>query len=237
MSFFETKNLTKRFGGLVAVNDLNLKVEEGQIMGLIGPNGSGKTTVFNLINGYYPITGGTVSFRGKVLNGLPTYKICKLGIGRTFQVVKPLRRMTVLENVTASAFNHTNSLSKAMDKAMTTLGLCELAHKADHPASGLTIGDRKRLEIARSLATGPSLLLLDETMAGLTPQEQALGVELIKKVRDAGVTIIIVEHIMKVIMSLCDEIMCLSYGRELACGSPDVVANNRDVIEAYLGKE
>ncbi len=237
MSFFETKNLTKRFGGLVAVNDLSFSVEKGQIFGLIGPNGSGKTTVFNLINGYYPITGGTVNYNGEVLNGLATWKICKMGIGRTFQVVKPLRRMTVLENVTASAFNHTNSLGKAMYKAQKTLALCELAHKADFPASGLTIGDRKRLEIARALATEPELLLLDETMAGLTPQEQALGVDLIKKIRDEGVTIIIVEHIMKVIMSLCDEILCLSYGRALACGSPDEVANNQDVIEAYLGKE
>lgn len=237
MSFFETKNLTKRFGGLIAVNDLTFSVEQGQIFGLIGPNGSGKTTVFNLINGYYPITGGTVNFQGRVLNGLATWKICKLGVGRTFQVVKPLRRMTVLENVTASAFNHTSSRSKATDKAMRTLELCELAHKAEYAASGLTIGDRKRLEIARALATEPKLLLLDETMAGLTPQEQAQGVQLIKKVRDAGMTIIIVEHIMKVIMSLCDEILCLSYGRELACGAPDTVANNPDVIEAYLGKE
>lgn len=237
MKFFETKNLTKRFGGLTAVDDLTFTVEEGQIMGLIGPNGSGKTTAFNLVNGYFPITAGTINFRGNTLNGLKTWKICKRGIGRTFQVVKPLRRMTVLENVTASAFNHTDSLTKAIDRAHQTLQLCELDHKADFLASGLTIGDRKRLEIARALATSPKLLLLDETMAGLTPQEQAQGVELIKKVRDSGVTIIIVEHIMKVIMNLCDEIMCISYGRELACGTPDAVGNNPDVVEAYLGKE
>lgn len=237
MSFFETKNLTKRFGGLTAVNNLSFSVEQGQIVGLIGPNGSGKTTVFNLINGYYDISGGTIEFQGKVLNGLPTWKICKLGVGRTFQVVKPLRRMTVLENVTASSFNHTGSRSKAIRKAEGVLELCDLARKADFPANGLTIGDRKRLEIARAVATEPQLLLLDETMAGLTPQEQALGVDLIKKLRDSGMTIIIVEHIMKVIMSLCDSILCLSYGQELACGDPQAVANNPAVIEAYLGKE
>lgn len=237
MSLIETTNLTKHFGGLAAVSQLDFAVEEGEIFGLIGPNGSGKTTVFNLINGYYPITDGTITFNGEVINGLPTWKICKLGIGRTFQVVKPLRRMTVLENVTASAFNHTSSLSAARDKAESVLEFCRLDHKQEYLASGLTIGDRKRLEIARALATEPRLMLLDETMAGLTPQEQAEGVELIKKVRDSGVTIIIVEHIMKVIMNLCDRILCISYGMELACGLPGEVANNQDVIEAYLGKE
>lgn len=237
MNLIETTNLTKHFGGLAAVSQLDFAVEEGEIFGLIGPNGSGKTTVFNLINGYYPITDGTITFNGEVINGLPTWKICKLGIGRTFQVVKPLRRMTVLENVTASAFNHTSSLSAARDKAESVLEFCRLDHKQEYLASGLTIGDRKRLEIARALATEPKLMLLDETMAGLTPQEQAEGVELIKKVRDSGVTIIIVEHIMKVIMNLCDRILCISYGMELACGLPGEVANNKDVVEAYLGKE
>jgi branched-chain amino acid transport system ATP-binding protein len=237
MSFFETQRLTKNFGGLTAVNDLSFKVEQGEIFGLIGPNGSGKTTVFNLITGYFPITSGSILFKDQTLNGLVTWKVCKLGIGRTFQVVKPLRRMTVLENVMTSAFNRTSAMDAARDKALEVLAFCELSKKKDFPAKGLTIGDRKRLEIARALATGPELLLLDETMAGLTPQEQAEGVQLIRKIRESGVTIIIVEHIMHVIMSICDRILCINYGQEIASGLPVEVANNQGVIEAYLGKE
>jgi branched-chain amino acid transport system ATP-binding protein len=237
MQFFETQHLTKAFGGLIAVNDVSFQVEKAEIHGLIGPNGSGKTTLFNLINGYYPITSGTILFEGKKLNGLPTWKICKLGVGRTFQVVKPLRRMTVLDNVMASAFNLTSRREVAKEKALEVLEFCELSKKQDEQAKSLTIGDRKRLEIARALATGPRLLLLDETMAGLTPQEQAEGVKLIRKIRDSGITIIIVEHIMQVIMNICDRILCINYGQEIARGAPVEVANNKEVIEAYLGKE
>lgn len=237
MSFFETRHLTKHFGGLTAVNDLSFQVEKGEIYGLIGPNGSGKTTVFNLITGYYPTSSGEILFRGDPINGLPTWKICKLGVGRTFQVVKPLRRMSVLENVMTSAFNRTGRKSEAMDKAMEVLDFCELLKKKDYPAKGLTIGDRKRLEIGRALATGPELLLLDETMAGLTPQEQTAGSELIRKIRDSGITIIIVEHIMHVIMNICDRLLCINYGQDIARGTPVEVANDHAVIEAYLGKE
>ncbi len=237
MNFFETRRLTKAFGGLIAVNDVTFQVQEGEIYGLIGPNGSGKTTVFNLITGYYPITSGHVLFRGKEMNGFPTWRICKEGVGRTFQIVKPLRRMTVLQNVMTSAFCRTNSTTRARDKAMEVLYFCEMEKKIDYPAKGLTIGDRKRMEIARALATEPKLLLLDETMAGLTPQEQAEGVELIRKIRNSGMTIIIVEHIMQVIMSLCDRILCINYGQEISKGTPSEVANDHAVIEAYLGKE
>ncbi|MBP8645282.1 MAG: ABC transporter ATP-binding protein [Syntrophobacteraceae bacterium] len=237
MAYFEVAHLTKNFGGLIAVNDLSFRVEQGQIFGLIGPNGSGKTTVFNLITGYYPLTAGSIRFKGSPIHGLPTWKVCKLGIGRTFQVVKPLRRMTVLENVMTSAFNRRRSMQKAKEKAMEVLDFCMLHKKVDYPAKGLTIGDRKRLEIARALATEPDLILLDETMAGLTPQEQMEGVELIRRVRDSGKTIIIVEHIMRVIMNLCDRILCINYGQEIALGTPVEVANNQAVIEAYLGKE
>ncbi len=235
--FFAVDELTKKFGGLTAVGGVSFEVRQGEIFGLIGPNGSGKTTVFNLINGYYPLTAGAIMFEGSQINGLPTWKICKAGIGRTFQVVKPLRRMTVLENVMTSAFSRFPSPAKAQAEAMEVLEFCGLEKKTDYPAKELTLGDRKRLEIARALATGPRLLLLDETMAGLTPQEQADGVRLIRRIRDSGVTIIIVEHIMQVIMNICDRILCLSYGLELALGTPSEVANNQDVIEAYLGKE
>lgn len=237
MAFFETHRLTKAFGGLLAVSELSFGVEKGEIFGLIGPNGSGKTTVFNLINGYYPITSGSISFDGAKLNGLPTWKICKLGIARTFQIVKPLRRMTVLENVMASAFNVTSNMEEARKNALEVLKFCELDTKRDYSAKGLSIGDRKRLEISRALATGPKLLLLDETMAGLTPQEQVQGTELIRKIRNSGITIIIVEHIMHVIMNICDRILCINYGQEIAKGTPVEVANNKAVIEAYLGKE
>ncbi len=237
MHFFETRHLTKAFGGLIAVNDLTFQVEEGEIYGLIGPNGSGKTTVFNCITGYYPINSGAVLFKGKELNSLQTWKICKEGIGRTFQIVKPLRRMTVLENVMTAAFCRTSNARQAKDNAIEVLNFCEMGKKIDYPARGLTIGDRKRMEIARALATEPKLLLLDETMAGLTPQEQYEGAELIRKVRDSGITIIIVEHIMHVIMNLCDRILCINYGTEIAKGTPNEVANNQGVIEAYLGKE
>ncbi|MEW6348472.1 MAG: ABC transporter ATP-binding protein [Thermodesulfobacteriota bacterium] len=237
MVFFAVNELTKRFGGLTAVGGLSFQVQQGEIFGLIGPNGSGKTTVFNLINGYYPVSEGTIVFEDQQITGLPTWRISKAGIGRTFQVVKPLRRMTVLENVMTSAFSLVPSLREAEAKSMEVLEFCGLEKKKDYPAKGITLGDRKRLEIARALATGPRLLLLDETMAGLTPQEQAEGVGLIRQIRDTGMTIIIVEHIMQVIMSLCDRILCLSYGLELAMGTPSEVANNQDVIEAYLGKE
>ncbi len=237
MEYFETKGISKFFGGLAAVNDVSFKVGKGQIYGLIGPNGSGKTTIFNLINAYYPLTKGEIYFEGKKISGLKTFQICGRGIGRTFQVVKPLRRMTVLDNVMASAFLRSKSTAQARDLAMETLDFCNLTSQKDKVAKGLPIASRKRLEIARAMATKPKLLLLDETAAGLNPSELDEAIELIKKIRNSGVTIIIVEHIMKVIMSISERILAINYGMKITEGTPTEVASNHEVIAAYLGED
>jgi branched-chain amino acid transport system ATP-binding protein len=237
MALLELKKLVKAFGGLLAVNDVTFQVEKGEILGLIGPNGSGKTTIFNCINNFFPITAGDVLFKGQSIKGLKTHQVCHLGIGRTFQVVKPLARMTVLDNVTASAFCRVNTIKEAKDEALRVLGFCNLLNEKDKPAKSLPIGGRKRLEIARALATKPELLLLDETAAGLNPSELDEAIDLIRKIRENGITILIVEHIMKVIMTISDRIHAINFGQTIAQGTPKEVANNRAVIEAYLGEE
>lgn len=237
MALLEIKNLVKAFGGLKAVNDVTFHVDEGEIFGLIGPNGSGKTTTFNCINNYFPITSGDVVFKGKSIKGLKTHKVCHLGIGRTFQVVKPLARMTVLENVTASAFCRVNGIGEAQEAALKVLEFTNLIGEKDKLAKSLPIGGRKRLEIARALATKPELILLDETAAGLNPSELDEAIDLIKKMRDSGITILIIEHIMKVIMTISDRIHAINFGQTIASGTPQEVANNPAVIEAYLGVE
>jgi len=236
MSYLEVKKIVKNFGGLTAVNNVSFTVEKGEIFGLIGPNGSGKTTIFNLINRFYPLTAGEIYFQEQRIDGLSTHRICALGIGRTFQVVKPLRRMTVLENVMAGAFLHTGKIAQARAKALEVLDFCALAHRRDVEAKSLTIADRKRLEIARALATEPGLLLLDETAAGLNPKEQEEAIAIIQKIRNAGITIIIVEHVMKVIMGISNRILAINFGREIASGTPREIANHPEVIKAYLGE-
>lgn len=236
MALLEIKNLTKAFGGLKAVNNVTFHVQAGEIMGLIGPNGSGKTTTFNCINNYYQLTAGDILFQGKSIIGLKTHQICKLGIGRTFQVVKPLSRMTVIDNVIASAFCRVSGIKEAKEEAYRILEFCGLADQKDKLAKSLPIGGRKRLEIARALATQPAFLLLDETAAGLTPTEIGDAIALIKKIRDNGTTILIVEHNMKVIMTISDRIHAINFGQTIAEGTPHEVANNPAVIEAYLGE-
>jgi branched-chain amino acid transport system ATP-binding protein len=236
MAILEVKNLTKNFGGLRAVNNVTFGIGEGEIFGLIGPNGSGKTTIFNCINNYYPITSGNVIFKKKDITGWKTHKICHLGIGRTFQVVKPLSRMTVLDNVTASAFCRADTLREAQSEAMKVLDFCSLLDQKDKLAKSLPVGGRKRLEIARALATKPELILLDETAAGLNPSELAGAINLIKKIRDRGITVLIVEHIMKVIMTISDRIHAINFGETIAEGTPSEVANHPAVIKAYLGE-
>jgi len=234
---FEVKNLVKYFGGLAAVNNVSFQVNKGEILGLIGPNGSGKTTIFNLISNFHPVTSGSVHLDGDEITGFKTNKICKRGIGRTFQVVKPLGRLTVLDNVIAAAFSKARNKHEARDFAMETLRFCELDHRKDALAKSLPIGERKRLEITRAMATQPKLLLLDETAAGLNPSELDAAINLIQKIRDKGVTIIIVEHIMKVIMTISDRIHAINFGQTIAEGTPKEMADHPAVIEAYLGEE
>ncbi|MFI5174175.1 MAG: ABC transporter ATP-binding protein [Terriglobia bacterium] len=237
MSFFRAENLVKYFGGLAAVNNVSFEVHQGEIFGLIGPNGSGKTTTFNLISRYHRLTSGRVIFKGQEIQHLPTYKICRLGIGRTFQVVKPLRRMSVLDNVIVAAFARVNTLREARELALQTIEFCGLLPVQNLLAKSLPIAWRKRLEIARAMATRPSLLLLDETSAGLNPTELLQAIDLIKKIRDNGTTIIIIEHIMHVIMSISDRIHAINFGQTIAEGTPQEVAQNNAVIEAYLGTD
>lgn len=237
MPYFEVKKVFKHFGGLAALSNLSFSVERGQIYGLIGPNGSGKTTMFNLINGFLPLTRGQIFFEGRKISGMKPYKICQLGIGRTFQVVKPLKRMTVLDNVIAAAFLRTGSKAEARSLAEEMIEFCGLTHYKDKIAKSLPIASRKRLEITRAMATKPKLLLLDETAAGLNPSELDEAVALIRKISDAGVTIIIVEHIMKVIMTISDRILAINQGVAITEGTPAEVASNPHVIAAYLGED
>ncbi|MBI5815427.1 MAG: ABC transporter ATP-binding protein [Nitrospinae bacterium] len=236
MGFFEVKGLVKYFGGLAAVNGVSFSVAQGEIFGLIGPNGSGKTTIFNLVSGFFRPTAGEVHFKGKRIDGLKPHKINRLGIARTFQVVRPLKRMTVEDNVLAAAFAKAGSMRTARGLAAETMEFCGIHGKREMIAGGLTIGDRKRLEITRALATKPAMILLDETFAGLNPSEQDEAIALIRKIKQSGVTIVIVEHIMKVMMSISDRIHVINFGQTIAEGSPLEVTAAPAVIEAYLGE-
>jgi len=235
-ALLEVRGVSRFFGGLAAVMDVSFTVNKGEIVALIGPNGAGKTTLFNVINGFYKPSQGEIFFKGKRISGMKPHQICRLGIARTFQVVKPLQRMTVLDNVIASAFLRTKSRSEAEKKALEILKFTELYDDRDMISKGLPLGKRKRLEIARALATEPELLLLDESFAGLNPTELNKSIEIVKKIRESGITILIIEHHMKVIMSISDRIVVLNYGEKIAEGTPEEIANNPLVIEAYLGE-
>lgn len=231
------QNLTKHFGGLVAVHAVSIDLLKGEILGLIGPNGAGKTTLFNMISGTFPPTGGHIHFDGADITGRPPHKVCKLGIARTFQIVKPFAKLSVVDNVKVGAFLRTSTARHVEIKAREVVDFVGLSAYADQPARILTTAGRKRLELARALATEPHLLLLDEVMAGLTPTESVEIVQLIRQIRDTGITILVIEHVMKAIMTLSDRIAVLHHGELIAIGEPAAITSDDKVIEAYLGQE
>lgn len=235
MAILEIHHVSKFFGGLAANSDVSFSIEEGMIMGLIGPNGAGKTTLFNCITGYYPPSKGDILFKGKKMNGLQPDKVCKLGMVRTWQKVRPLVKLSVLDNVMVGALCRTNSLRIARHMAMEQIKVVRLEHKVNFPAGGLPIGERKKLEVARALATKPELLLLDEVMGGLNPAESDEIIQLILDIKKAGITQMVIEHDMKAIMRISDRIVVLTSGEKLTEGTPTEVVNNQEVIKAYLG--
>jgi len=232
----EIKHVSKFFGGLAANSDVSFSMDEGMIMGLIGPNGAGKTTLFNCITGYYPPSKGDVLFKGQRLNGLQPDRVCRLGMVRTWQKVRPLTKLSVVDNVMVGALCRTNSLKVARELAMEQLKVVRMDHKADFIAGGLPIGERKKLEVARALATQPTLLLLDEVMGGLNPAESDEIIQLILDIKKAGtITQMVIEHDMKAIMRISDRIVVLNSGEKLAEGTPAEIVSNPEVVRAYLG--
>jgi len=236
MPLLQVENLTKNFGGLHAVGGLSFALERGEILGLIGPNGAGKTTAFNLMSGFITPTSGTVMLDGASIVGLKPHAVVKRGIARTFQIVKPFRKLTCLENVTLATFLHEADRTKAEAEAMRQLELVYMADRHDRLASDLTLGEQKRLEVARALGTRPKILFLDEPMGGLNPTEEESACALVQRIRDSGVSVILVEHHMKAIMTISDRVVVLHHGVKIADGTPQEIVRNPDVIAAYLGE-
>jgi len=239
MPLLEGERVNRSFGGLAAVADVDFAVEPGEVVGLIGPNGAGKTTLFNVISGALAPKAGVIRFKGREINGLKPNTICKMGVARTFQSVKVFGNMTVQENILLGAlFGSPGSMSRAgadreTAEASEFVGLSALR---DRPAKDLTLVNQKRVEVARALATGPQLLLLDELMAGLNPTEVAQSMELVRKIREGGITIFMIEHVMKAIMNVCDRIIVLHHGQKIAEGTPHEIATSKTVVEVYLGE-
>ena len=237
MAVLEVKTISKRFGGLQAVSEASLEAQAGRITGLIGPNGAGKTTLFAIMAGFLRPDSGSVQFDGRDITGLAPHRICRLGLVRTFQIVQPFGALSVRENIAVGSHLHERARGRALQQAEAVARQVGMEAQLDKPAQGLTIAGRKRLELARALATQPKLLLLDEVMAGLTPTEVNEIVAVIKSIRDAGVTILLIEHVMQAVMSLSDDIYVLNQGRIIAHGAPRQIASDPQVIEAYLGRK
>jgi branched-chain amino acid transport system ATP-binding protein len=236
MSFLEIRKVSRFFGGIAAIKDVSYEVRKGEILGLIGPNGAGKTTMFNVVNGFYHPSRGEVYFKDQKVSGFKPHQICRRGIARTFQVVKPLQRMSVLDNVIASSFLRAKDKNQAVEIARESLQFTGLYEDRDVISRGLPLGKRKRLEIARALATQPELLLLDESFAGLNSTELDESIGIIRKIKDRGITVMIIEHHMKVIMAISDRIVVLNYGEKIAEGTPLQIRSSPLVVEAYLGE-
>ncbi len=238
MSLLTIEHVTKHFGGLVAVDDVSFTIEEGEVLGLIGPNGAGKTTLFNSISGAHLPDEGEICFNGQSIKGMKPHEVCRLGLVRTFQIVKPFAALNVVDNVKVGAFLRHRNPGAAEAKAREVVEFVGLEKDAQRPARNLTTAGRKRLELARALATEPRLMLLDEVMAGLTPTESQNIVEVIRQIKEHyGLTLLVIEHVMQAIMSLSDRIAVLHHGQLIAIDRPQVIARDEAVIEAYLGKE
>ena len=237
MSILSANELTKRFGGLMAVGDLSFELGQGEILALIGPNGAGKTTVFNCLSGFLTPDEGDVFFEEKRLSGLQPFQICQLGMARTFQIVKPFLTISVLDNVMVGALSRERSTVRAEKKSFEIIEFVGLSSWANKEAQGLPLPLRKRLELARALATQPKVLLLDEVMAGLNPTEVDELIVLLKEVNREGISIFLIEHVMRGVMALSNRVIVINYGVKIAEGTPEDVVKDREVIEAYLGKE
>jgi branched-chain amino acid transport system ATP-binding protein len=236
MALLQIENLTKSFGGLKAVSAFDQEIDKGEIIGLIGPNGAGKSTLFSLINGFHRADAGRILFNGEDITHKGPHEICMKGIARSFQVVRPFSDMTVLDNVVVGTFGRSDARQEARKRAIRVLEFVGLDTKRNRLAKSLTIADKKRLEMARALGTEPKLLLLDEVMAGLNPKETEETISLVREIRKTGVTLFIIEHIMRVIMTLSDRISILHHGQKIAEGAPEEVVKNEKVIKAYLGE-
>jgi len=230
------EHLTKDFGGLRAVDDVSFEVRQGEIVGLIGPNGAGKTTIFNIISGFYHPTKGSVFFKGQRIDGLRPHQVCKMGLSRTFQIVQTFASFTAFDTILLAALNRL-PMSAARKRAREVLEIIGVASKADELVGNLTLPHQKALEIGKALACGPEIVLLDEMMAGLTPVEAEASMDMIRRLREDGITFFVVEHVMHIVMNLCERIIVINFGRKLAEGTPKEVSSNKAVIEAYLGEE